>query len=311
MKTALSIISQMAFTLIFASTILAAGIGGGIRERLINNPSVEALYAVDERHTFIKGEAAFMDGGVNIIKRYGYENQALRGLLVSHEAEPYIFRTAGSPIGTLERRDVELAGPLATADLFQEMTSICRLNSGAASFVITKKDGRYKRLMAVEPVEAFEFIFTARGESAWYMACSGEKRFAVEKNYSSVNKGRNIASIIPGRGLEGVDYVRAGKAAVESWQAPKETPEELMRFRANMAWEIASVQTGFVKPHNGARYIGTYSSDRSCDNVSIREIGSDDRDGRIYDFKVCSDKVAFIGERDGSGANLKDMYANR
>lgn len=314
MKNIIKILSQvLLLSSLFISTVAATDSKNDTdRQNLVTEPSVEAVYAIDGHYTFVKGASGSFNlpSGVTIVKEYGVKDGApFAGALLRHDkAQPFVYKAAS--VNIPERGDVALgAKGVLSIDLFQEMTAVCRLNGGEAKFVIAKTHGRYKRLTEVDSVEAFTYMLTSfSNNTAWYMGCiGGSQRFSVEKNYRSFTKGVETASIFPNRTFEGIDYLAAG-STIDLPSSIEETAAERSAFREQVAFEASSLKSDFVRPHNGTRYLGSYNGhSEGCDSVSVTEVKGASGE-HIYDYEVCSDKVAFTGERVKDSGN---MYASR
>ncbi|MDP2689747.1 MAG: hypothetical protein Q8P48_06515 [Deltaproteobacteria bacterium] len=213
-------------------------------------------------------------------------------------------------------RLAEFEGGSTSLELYERMSRLCGENNGKAVYVIPKEIGRYKRLVEASAKEAFDYISSRpRSDIAWYMACSGNVRFMVEKMLRSMNRGEDTAAFYLNRGLEGVSYIKdAATVSYANSAVVEKTPEQKEAFREQMAWEVSTVKRDFVKPEDTSRYIGFYNGNyenTSCSRVSIKEMPREENAAIVvYDFKVCDRKVASLGQRVIENNGTENMYAN-
>lgn len=296
-----------------------------LREELIKAETTEAVFAIDDYHTFVTGETLNIEKmtakGATVIKRYGAEDGLkTNAVMIKHaNAQPYVYKNQTGEAVAPENGDFTLEE--SGLELYQRMTTLCREKKGTAAFIIPKTYGIHKRLTEVNAPEAFNYIATAGLEdNGWIMACSARARFMVEKNFQSITKGVETASFFAGRGLEGVTYVKAGEAikAVEPEKAAL-SPEEMAASRESMAREVAWLKMNFVKPIGSVKQIGFYNGTyrtTGCDYATVKEVNRTlskrQYQAKVYDYKVCGSTAVAVGERnvqvvsDGTGA----MYAN-
>ncbi len=300
------------------------------RAGLIDSKATEIVYTVDEYHSFVVGDAALLTGGgLTVVKHYGAkEGLPENSYLVRHSTpQPFMYKgglvppyeEVGELKGTIKTAEAALGsdGRYGILDLYEHANALCQKKGGRAVYVIPKRNGRYKLLTEVRAEEAFDYILhSAGGNGAWYMACEGDERFLVTKNYTFKGSLASV-DVIPGRGLEGVDYVKDGYKVPQRTVVAEEKPLNKAEFLKKMAWEVASVRNDFLKPGEGARYLGFYNgpyNSTGCEWVSVKQIDGARVPGRftakIYDFKVCGDKVASLGQSEETVVvkNLQDLY---
>ncbi len=210
----------------------------------------------------------------------------------------------------------EFEGGVTSLGLYERMSTLCEKNHGEVTYVIPKQVGRYKRLSEVGASEALDYV-TSRlhGDNTWFMSCDGNLRFMVEKRLRAMNNGHDTAAFYMDRGLEGVNYLRMGDTpAYANTKLVQKTPEQKKAFREQMAWEVATMGTDFVKPEDTSRYIGFYKGNYeggSCKSVAIKEMSKKETNRMIvYDFKVCNRRVASLGQRVIENHGTEFMYAD-
>lgn len=236
----------------------------------------------------------------------------LAGATLAGAADTINLKTLATEAGEIRLKD---AG-LSAFSLFEKAGLECAKGGGRTAYIIPKAYGRYKRLTEVNAAEAQSYVISSvNSDSAWIMACeTKDGRFTVEKSYRSLTKGVETAYLRANRGLEGVDYVKDGGMTIQDsvYGYAPEDPIEKGRFRSQLAIEVSSLEMGFVRPHNGTRYVAEYNGLRGgCGHVSIKEAGSDGAAKEmVYGFKVCDGAAVSLGEREIKKDASKTMYAN-
>jgi hypothetical protein len=110
-----------------------------------------------------------------------------------------------------------IEGDYASIDIYQYMYALCKKENGTPSVIVSKRFGKFARYTEVSAEEAFNYLLSSgEGKDPWFFGCEGENRFIVEKDYQSSPEGANRFSFHPKRGLEWVDYVKAGSDVVAS-----------------------------------------------------------------------------------------------
>ena len=309
----------------------------GLRARFSAEPSVTALYTVDDTHSFIVGALPKGAGGFTITSRYAPgPAQPVMAYMIEHAPEPVVYKNpvvpgyrdaagpggAGGPGGLPGRLPLEEESLGAyrvgytAVDLYQHAYASCTRGGGTLNFVVPKKYGNYKRLTRVGATEAFDYMLVQGDGGAWYMACEGEARFLVLKNYSFLTGGVEVAEVTLGRGLEGVSYAKDERTAADriaGIAAMGKRPLTEEKFLEETAREVAFLKMSFVKPFNGERYMAVYGKPGpGCEVVTINRLKGEEKTvATAYDFKVCADKVARTGVREtGDGpATPRERYA--
>lgn len=309
----------------------AANTETNMREALIASAAIERVYAIDRHHTLVVGMDAALNvgNGITIVKKYerGEIAPAPAYLLKHGTAQPFAFKNPAIaenlslPIGNkitigslINAKDayVEL-------DLFQQAIAACEKENGNVTFVIPKASGNYARLVSVDAAVAFDYLASSAGrDTAWFAACASDEEgnslagFLVEKYYGHKATQVKTARVFPGRTLAGVNYVREFTAPAE--EEVKYDPAEHAQERALTAREAASMRTDFVKPDGAVKYTGVYNGEyknTGCGYVTVKVTGrlnlKNTLQAKAYDFKVCKDKVAFLGENDR--VDMRHIYA--
>lgn len=306
-----------------------------LRSELIENQTVELVYSIDGHYTFVAGRAPVLNlerGGVTLVSNTGSPNGTLRYIIIKNEkAEPFVY--TNSLIGVYD----EVAAPsdgtfnlssfgsekgraagYSGIDLFEEMTALCAKTNGTPAYVVPVSYGISKRLTKVSAVDAFSYVMNSgSNNSAWFMACDGPSRFVVEKEYRFSANALESASFYADRLLENVNYVEDG-STVRRRQARILSTEESDRILKETALEVAQMKTGFVKAVDGSRFTGTYEAsvtDTRCAKVSVKyaaaAISNETQvaSATIYDFKVCDNRVARLGQRMERDTRTLNAYA--
>jgi len=205
-----------------------------LRQRLLEETAVETLYSVDEHTTLFtasgskealaalgelcRSKEASLASVDNVLKCGDAFSAEVAGrdgsyLIKSGAAEPIAYRTPSvPPYEEIETPpDGEMEGALAGIDMYQYMYALCKKGNGKAFTVISKRAGRFVRLVEASPEEAFRHLFSS-GDSKdpWFFACEGETKFIVEKDYGYSPDDRGKFTFRQNRGLEWVDFMKAG-----------------------------------------------------------------------------------------------------
>ncbi len=294
------------------------------REALVNSETIERVYAIDGRHTLAVGsDAAIKEGnGLAIVKKYERgEIAPVEAYLLRHDAaQPFTFKnpaisadvsltTGNITFGSL----INAKDAYVELDMFQQTMAACEKTGGNVTFVIPKASGNYARLVSVDPATAFGYLADSAGrDTAWFAACASDAGFLVEKYYSHKATQIKTAKVFPGRTLAGVNYVSEFTApAVEE---VKYDPAEHVFDRELTAREAASMKGDLVKPDGAVKYTGVYNGEyknTGCGHVTVKVTGrpslKNTLQAKAYDFKVCKNSVAFLGENDK--IDLRHAYA--
>ncbi|MBI5886941.1 MAG: hypothetical protein HZB85_10235 [Deltaproteobacteria bacterium] len=305
-----------------------------LRSELIENQTIELVYPIDDHYTFVAGQAPALNldkAGVTLVSNTGSPNGTLRYVIIKNEkAEPFVYtnrligvydEVAAPANGTFNLSSFGSergrAAGYSAMDLFEEMTALCRKTSGTPVYVVPVSYGINKRMTKVSAVDAFSYVINSgSNNSAWFMACDGPSRFVVEKEYRFAANAPESASFYSDRLLENVNYVTDG-TTVRRRQARILSAEESDTILRETALEVAQMKTGFVKAVDGSRFTGTYeasATDTRCANVSVKyaaaTIGSETQLATtIYDFKVCDNRVARLGQRMEKDSRTLNAYA--
>lgn len=214
-----------------------------IREKLLESGAVATLYSIDDHTTLIKtgslndisstlsaicsGHEGFLSSGGNSFRCAGvFEAEQVdspsegQSILVKTEiAQPLAYRNpyipsieevAAPPGGKID-------GDYASIDIYQYMYALCKKDNGTASVIVSKRFGKVARYTEVSAEEAFSHLLASgEGRDPWFFACESENRFIVEKDYQFNSNGANRFYFHPKRGLEWVDFVKAGSDKVAS-----------------------------------------------------------------------------------------------
>jgi hypothetical protein len=327
----------------------------GLRHRLVAAQWVEALYAIDDHLTYFTVEAGRdkPEGGLasfeGVAPTGGYtlvysrvDNNRKHYIIRHDRPEPLIYKSrtladpAGGPSGpgglkTPEAGEYALTGDgYSTADFYQHAIAACRKDAGTPLFLIPRSNGRHKRLTKVDALSAFRYILSTGGseDTVWYIACEGDRRFVVEKNYRSLTGGVDLATVILDRGLEGVNYAENWGLPEEPAKGPLSTVvavvtgrggranEPTKKFLKQMAREVAFVGGNLMRVNGQSRYSGFYSESPSapgCAEVSINHVlYSPEKNQtriKVYDFRVCDSKVKSTGTSEETAPGKIDLFA--
>ncbi|MBI5562101.1 MAG: hypothetical protein HY894_04510 [Deltaproteobacteria bacterium] len=304
--------------------------GKGLRDQLISNDTIELVYPIDGHYTFVAGTEPRIELGEGYALAYNAAspNGTLRYMIIKHASEPFAYKgrmipaydaVAAPADGTfnLSSGKGRPAG-YSAIDLFAEMNALCNKVNGSPTFVVPVSYGVTKRLTRVSPVDAFSYILTSSNRnSTWFLACDGAARFVVEKEYNFSSRASDTASFYAGRLLEGVNYVKDG-GMVNRREARIMAIEESDRMLEATAIEVAAMRTGFVKAVDGSRFVGTYDESAvgaRCADVSVKYVPATPAgaarlaSASVYDFKVCNNKAARIGQRVEKDTRSENAYA--
>lgn len=299
-----------------------------LRERLAGLKSIGALYSIDQHTTFItaSGSGALIEGISSVCSSYslslverdgrhecpGLFEASLAGpadgaesyMIRSAEPQPVIYMNPLLPaMEELEApREGRLSAGLTSIDAYQYLYALCQKTNGAHSLVVSKRSGRYARLVEVAPEEGFRHLMASGdGKDPWFFGCDGSSRFLAEKEYQYSPDGERKYLFHANRGIEWIDYVKAGEKekiarldgyAVEAGPGPSERAETASR----MARELSAAKEGFVVTSSGARYEGHYNGNRKragCGLVSVKYTSLADSQ-EVYNFEVCGSRVALV-----------------
>ncbi len=230
-------------TAVLSGSALAAE-ENSLRLRLLESSSADSIYTMDERSTLVTSTApgalageieGFCTKNGEVLKiiaegttpkklsvRCGhiFEAESLEGKLVNNKpvfiirhstSEPFAFKNPAYPAMSelAPPRTGRLPGYYSSLDLYQYVYALCKKDGGKPSTVVTKRNGKTVRLSEVSDAEAFDYIFNhGDGKDAWYMECSGSRKFLVEKNYRYEPDEDNQYFFHTNRGLDGISYVR-------------------------------------------------------------------------------------------------------
>ncbi len=164
-------------------------------------------------------------------------------------------------------------------------------------------------------------------DTVWYIACDGEERFMVEKNYRSLSGGIEMATVKMDTGLKGVNYA-------ENWGTPEEPsgifgkvtaklrkPDGRLhkpskKFLMQMAREVVFMKGNLVRIEGRSRYTGFYSGSPhmpECENVSIKHIqyqpSKDHTQVDAYDYQLCDDKMKMVGTSKKTSPGKLNIFA--
>lgn len=285
----------------------------GLRKTLLKVDTVEALYPVDDFHTYIRGSFETEDGVITMNMEKNGET-----VIVEHgDKEPFVYKSRSIPSfadlrmpGNGEIRfaatEAGAAGDFASykaTDLFAHMTALCRKVNGHPVYVVPRNYGSSKRMTEVNAVEAFRYIASSGSGGAWELACEGKSKFLLSKDYNFGEDAWSAARFFSGRGLEGVNYIREdGRTLRASYDRLIDRETEIKAVEA-VAFEVSDLKMGFVKAGVAGRYEGLYlkTDFNGCDIVSVRN-GLYDGRTIVRDFKVCSGTIALLKEKTEEGS---------
>lgn len=191
-------------------------------------------------------------------------------------------------------------------DVYNQARAICNDEGGRPLAVVSRRFGGFVRLVEVTPDEAAEHIASGReGKYPWYLACEGEARFIVEKDYQYSPGEPEKFHLSRGRGLEWLDYIKAEEpekiAGLEarSVRAEKNELQEDTRLLEEVALQASSLRMDFVRAGNGARYEAKFSSvekSGACSRVTVKYEVLGHPVEKSFDYRVCGQDVALIKE---------------
>ena len=218
-----------------------------IRLSLLEDESVTALYTIDEFNTLVKadkwnsldqtleaicsgyngeiesnGNSLTCDGVFTASKIDSLAGEGQAVLITAETAQPLAYRNPSIPSmeELMPLPGGRIEGDHASIDIYQYMYALCKKDGGTPSVVVSKRFGKTARYTEVSAGEAFDYLLASgEGRDPWFFACEGEKRFIVEKDYQHNLDGSNRFTFHPKRGLEWVDYVKAGDSHVASLDA--------------------------------------------------------------------------------------------
>jgi len=218
-----------------------------IRQELLENESVTALYTIDEFNSLVKtGSNAGVDKtleaicserdgnlkkkantlrceGVFTASKIGTPSEETAQVIVTaDEAQPLAYRNPSVPSidEVVAPPSGRIEGEYASIDIYQYMYALCKKSNGTPAVVVSKRFGKIARYTEVGSEEAFEYLLASgEGKDPWFFGCEGKNRFIVEKDYQSGEDGSNRFTFHPRRGLEWVDYVKADDGHVASLEA--------------------------------------------------------------------------------------------
>ena len=214
-----------------------------VREKLLESGAVAALYSVDDHTTLIKAGAledmkstlsaicsghegalasdgaSFRCEGVFEAARVDSPEPESQSIMVKTEsAQPLAYRNPYIP--SIEEvaapASGRIEGDYASIDIYQYMYALCKKENGTASVIVSKRLSKVARYMEVSAEEAFSHLLAGEGKDPWFFACEGENRFIVEKDYQFNSDMANSFYFHPKRGLEWVDFVKAGSGKIAS-----------------------------------------------------------------------------------------------
>jgi hypothetical protein len=213
-----------------------------LRHELLGSAAVTAMYSIDEHTTLIKAasgedvrsvlgaicsghksslasdEDFFKCDGVFEAARVTVPDSEGQSILIKTEdAQPLAYKNPYIP--SLEEVAApaggRMEGDYASIDIYQYMYALCKKENGTPAVIVSKRFGKFARYTEVSAEEAFSHLLSSgEGKDPWFFGCEGEKRFIVEKDYQSGPDGENRFYFHPKRGLEWVDYVKAGNDKV-------------------------------------------------------------------------------------------------
>lgn len=309
-----------------------------LRQMLLENPSVQSLYSVDEHTTMIaasgKTEALSAISGlcsakgaslaaendtVKCADAFSAEPTGAEGrsyILKSPIAEPIAYKTPSvPPYEELETpSNGRMEGAFDGIDMYQYMYALCKKGNGKAFTVISRRTGRVVRLVEASPAETFRHLLTmGNGKDPWFFACEGETKFIVQKDYGYGENDKARFTFYQNRGLEWVDFVKSGDkddlARLDSFDGELQNSTHDPAVLAGMAREVASFRSDMVKAVNGARYEGHYLASLrkdGCDFVAIND-GS-----RTFNYRVCGYDAAAVDPEDmNKGRGILERLSGR
>ncbi|WKZ32776.1 MAG: hypothetical protein QY316_12840 [Thermodesulfobacteriota bacterium] len=197
-------------------------------------------------------------------------------------------------------------GNLAGIDVYNKMRAFCNEEGGRPLAVVSKRFGGFVRLVEVTPDDAAEHIASGgEGKYPWYLACEGDSRFIVEKDYRYSPGEPEKFHLSRGRGLEWLDYIKAeepekiARLEARSVKAEKTEARENTRLLEEVALQASSLRMDFVRAVNGARYEAKYNSVEkagACSRVTVKYEAQGPSGEKFFDYRVCGQDVALIRE---------------
>jgi hypothetical protein len=347
MKTPLRpLVTILAAVLIFSGAhadAKGAQIGethSGLRRSLVSDKGVEAFYAIDDYMTYIVADAGWNKPNAGHTVVYTRVDGGKKYYMIRHASpEPMVYKSRVLPdisdiagfygIEPGEYAFVEGRSGYGAIDLYQHTIAACAKLDGELTFVIPRSSGKLKRLTKVDAFSAFRHILASGGliDTVWYIACDGEERFMVEKNYRVLSGDVEMATVSVDRGLEGVDYA-------ESWASPEELKgiegilakvaskvtgkphKPSKKFLKQMVREVAFMKGNLVRIQGASRYTGSYSASSAepeCGDVSIKHIHyepkTDQTRVNAYDYRLCGGNIKRVGTSEKSSPGKLDLFA--
>ena len=217
-----------------------------IRQELLESGKLSALYSVDDHTTLIKtgtiedmnsvlvsacsaakgalateADSFSCEGVFNAAAVDSPGSEGSSFLLKTTDAQPLAYMNQYIP--SLEEVAAppggKIKGDYASIDVYQYMYALCKKENGTPSVIVSKRFGKVARYTEVSAEEAFSHLLAGEGKDPWFFGCEGENRFIVEKDYQFNPDGASSFYFHPKRGLEWVDYVKAGSDNVASLKA--------------------------------------------------------------------------------------------
>ena len=305
----------------------------GLRRSLISDEGVRSLYAIDDYMTYMVTDIDWNKPNIGHTVVYTRFDGDKKYYMIRHDQpEPMVYKSrvllkiAG--FYGIEPGEYVLSdggSGYRGIDLYQHAVAACAELDGELTFVVPRSSGKFKRLAKVDAISAFRHILASSGpmDTVWYIACDGEERFAVEKNYRVLSGGVESATVSIDRGLEGVNYA-------ENWGSPEEplsikgmlarvtgkTHKPSKKFLRQMAHEVVFMKGNIVRIQGASRYTGTYSgsfADPGCDDVSIKHIHYEPKTNRTmidaYDYQICDSNIKRVRTSEESSPGKLDLFA--
>lgn len=178
-------------------------------------------------------------------------------------------------------------------EVFSHFSSECA--EGRLTFIGTIRHGRHLRLTLIPGAEASSYIEAeGDGKYPWLLACDGDKKFLVEKEYG-FGDGTSSFRLYTGRALAGVDYAAARPVG----DGPVHASVDDETFAVKMAYDLSALGIDFVATNGASRFEGRVEkSSGACDTVSLRRTSLDapePGDADTRGFRVCSGRVMPTG----------------
>lgn len=216
-----------------------------IRQKLLENDSVIALYTIDEFNSLVEtgagvdkaleaicsARAGVMKTEANKLKCDGVftaakmnmaSHESVKTIVTAEAPQPLAYKNQSIPSieDVVAPPSGRIEGEYASIDIYQYMYALCKKNNGTPVVVVSKRFGKIARYTEVSSEEAFGYLLeSGEGKDPWFFACEGNNRFIVEKDYQIGENGSNRFTFHPKRGLEWVDYVKADNGTVASLEA--------------------------------------------------------------------------------------------